>query len=78
MKREDAMQDALSRGLTGSTDKAALATHPKGKGKGDNRGKGRSNSAPPGGASRNGPRAGAAPGKGKAENEAKKCASRSL
>ena len=37
MKRDDAMQDALSRGLMGTTDRAApgIPQRPKGKGKGD-------------------------------------------
>ena len=64
MRREDAMQDALSRGLEVSTDKAAPCPSPQGKGgTWGNKGKGRSSSAPPGGPRRNGP-TGASTGKG--------------
>ena len=51
MKREDAMQEALSRGLTGTSDRAAPGIDPtlKGKGKGDKSKRERHKSAPAGG-----------------------------
>ncbi len=54
MKREDAMQDALSRGLMGTTDRDApgIPQTPKGAGKGDRPNsvpRERSKSSPPGG-----------------------------
>ena len=51
MKREDALQEALSRGLMGATDRAApgVDPKPKGMGKGDTSKRERPESAPPGG-----------------------------
>ena len=63
MKREDAMQESLSRSLMGTTDRAApgVEPKPKGKGNGDKSKRERSKSAPPGGSK-------ASAGKGKPEN----------
>jgi hypothetical protein len=72
MKREDYMQESLSRGLNGASGQAAPATYPKGKGKkGNSEKKGATNRV-----SSNGPKSGgrpkgdsrgrsASPGKGK-------------
>ncbi len=49
MKREDDMQEALSRGLMGVSDRVAPGIDPQGKGKKGDKPQKRPGSAPPGG-----------------------------